>query len=122
MKHKKILFVDDEEDWRTVVAEVLRGIGHEVVTAADASEAMRLTDGDHLGLVIMDLNLAGESGLTLMDYLRCNQPNGVPFILYTGMEQDEATLEAMRQTGMSEYLRKGRMQELVGAVRRSFQD
>jgi len=113
----KILFVDDEEGWRTMVAEVLSGIGYEVVTAADASEAMQLVDGDCLGLIILDLNLAGESGLTLMDYLRCNQRAGVPIMVYTGLEHDQNGIAAVRQAGVNRYLRKGPMQELVGAVR-----
>jgi CheY-like chemotaxis protein len=116
---ERILFVDDEEGWRTMVAEVLRGVGYEVVTAANGSEAMHLVDGGNLGTIILDLNLAGEDGLTLMGYLHCNQPGGVPVILYTGMEHDEATVAAMRAAGANEYLRKGPMEELVGAVRRS---
>lgn len=119
MEKKKILFVDDEEEWRTVVAAALSEIGHEILTAADASEAMRLMEGVSLGLIILDLNLAGESGLTLMKYLRHNQP-GVPVLLYTGLEHDEGTVEAMRQAGADQYLRKGPMEDLVGAVRRSF--
>jgi DNA-binding response OmpR family regulator len=116
---KKILFVDDEEEWRTVVAAALSGIGHAVLTAADASEAMHLTEGTSLGLIILDLDLAGESGLDLMKYLRHNQP-GVPIILYTGLERDEAAVVAMQHAGADQYLRKGPLEELVEAVRRSF--
>ncbi|MEK7708041.1 MAG: response regulator, partial [Verrucomicrobiota bacterium] len=90
-----------------------------VLTAADASEALRLTEGVSLGLIILDLNLAGESGLALMKYLRHNQP-GVPVILYTGMEHDADAVVAMWAAGADQYLRKGPMEELVGAVRRSF--
>ncbi len=101
-----------------MVAAALVGIGHEVLVAADASEAMRLTDRVHLGLIILDLNLAGENGLTRMIYLRHNQP-GVPVILHTGREHDEAAVVAMRQAGANQNLRKGPMEELVEAVRGS---
>ena len=117
---KKILFVDDDEHWRSVVAITLTGAGHEVLTAADASQAMALTEGASLGLIILDLNLAGESGLALMKYLRHNQPD-VPVILYTGMEHDDATVVSMLQQGASQYLRKGVMEDLVKPVRTSFQ-
>lgn len=116
---KKILFVDDEEDWRTVVSTTLKGAGHEVITAADASEAMRLSEGVKLGLIILDLNLAGESGVMLMRYLRRNHP-GVPFLIYTGLEHDEEAVGKMLMQGASQYLRKGPMEELVKAVNRSF--
>ena len=116
---KKILFVDDDEHWRSIVTLALKEVGHEILAAADASQAMALTEGVELGLIILDLNLAGESGLNLMKYLRHNQP-GVPIILYTGMEHDDATVAAMLTQGASQYLRKGSMELLVGAVRRSF--
>ena len=116
---KKILFIDDDEHWRSVVTIALKGVGHEVLAAADASQALALTEGVKLGLIILDLDLGGESGLNLMKYLRHNQP-GVPIILYTGMEHDDATVKAMLTQGASQYLPKGSMELLVNAVRRSF--
>ncbi len=116
---KKILFVDDEEDWRTVVSATLKSAGHEVLAARDASEAMRLSEGASLGLIILDLNLAGESGAMLMRFLRRNHP-GVPFLIYTGLEHDEEAVSKLLLQGASQYLRKGPMEELVKAVNRSF--
>ena len=116
---KKILFIDDEEDWREIVATTLKGVGHDVMTAKDASEAMQLSEGVKLGLIILDLNLAGESGMMLMRFLRKNHPD-VPILLYTGMEHDEAAVKAMLLQGAAQYLRKGSMDDLVKAVTRSF--
>jgi DNA-binding response OmpR family regulator len=61
---KKTLVVDDEEDWR-VRTSVSRKRGFEVVVAADASEAMRQAEEPHVGLIILDDYLGGESGLIL---------------------------------------------------------
>lgn len=116
---KKILFVDDEADWREIVATTLKGVGHDVLTARDASEAMRQTEGVKLGLIILDLNLAGENGVMLLRFLRRNHPD-VPIILYTGMEHDEEAVKAMLLQGAAQYLRKGSMEDLVKAVGRSF--
>lgn len=116
---KKILFVDDDEHWRSVVGITLKGVGHDVLTAKDASEAMRLCEGSDLGLIILDLDLDGENGLMLMKFLRRNQPD-VPILLFTGMEHDEEAVKRMLFQGASQYLKKGSMDELVKAVRRSF--
>ena len=116
---KKILFVDDEEDWREIVAATLKGVGHEVMTAKDASEAMQLSEGVKLGLIILDLNLAGENGVMLMRFLRRNHPE-VPILVYTGMQHDEAAVKSMLLQGAAQYLRKGSMDDLVKAVTRSF--
>src|SRR5580704_9890445 len=71
---KKILFVDDENDWREVAEMYLKDSGYEVVTARDATEALSRTEGVDLGLIILDLNLAGENGLMLMKFLKRNHP------------------------------------------------
>ena len=116
---KKILYVDDEQTWREMVAEALKAVGHEVLTAKDASEAMEQSDGINLGLIILDLNLAGESGLMLMRFLRRNHPT-IPILLYTGQDHDEERVRSMLLQGAAQYLRKGTMKELVQAVGRSF--
>jgi DNA-binding response OmpR family regulator len=111
----KVLFIDDDAGWREVASAALQGAGYEVVTAQDASEAMEIADGLDLGLIILDLNLAGESGLTFMKYLRHNHPD-VPILLFTGMEHDDSTVRAMLDQGADQYLRKGSTEELIVTV------
>jgi DNA-binding NtrC family response regulator len=117
---KRILLVDDEAGIRSLAAEALERVEYEVLTAADASEALCLAEGADLGLIILDLNLAGESGLALMKFLQRNHP-GVRIILYTGMEHEYSEVADMMQKGAHRYVRKGTMEELVQAVRSSFQ-
>lgn len=116
---KKILFIDDEADWREIVATTLKGVGHDVMTAKDGSEAMQLSEGVKLGLIILDLNLAGESGMMLMRFLRRNHPE-VPILVYTGTEHDDQAVKGMLLQGAAQYLRKGSMDDLIKAVTRSF--
>ena len=114
---KKILFVDDNKDWRAMVTTALSGAGFEVVTAADASEAMKLANETELRLVILDLNLGGESGLMLMKFIRENHPD-LPILLYTGIDHDDGTIAAMLREGADRYLHKGSMDELIETVRK----
>src|SRR6476646_6581864 len=111
----KVLFIDDDPKWREMVSVTLQGGGYEVITAQDASEAMEKGQGVKLGLIILDLNLAGESGLTLMKFLRHNYPD-VPILLFSGMEHDDSTVRAMLDDGADQYLRKGGSEELIVTV------
>jgi CheY-like chemotaxis protein len=111
----KILFVDDENDWRYMATMYLTDSGYEVWTARDAAEALRQAGRVRPDLIILDLNLGGESGLMVMKLLKEKHPE-VPVLLYTGMEHDEATIQDMLREGAQQYLRKTTMGDMLRAV------
>ena len=113
---KRILFVDDEDDWRYMATMYLMDAGYEVWTARDSAEALRQAGRSRLDLIILDLNLGGESGLVIMKLLKEKHP-GVPVLLYTGMDHDEGAVQAMLRDGAHQYLRKTTMGEMLRAVR-----
>lgn len=112
---KRILFVDDETDWRFMASEYLKDAGYEVLTAKDGSEALSHLAQARLDLVILDLNLGEESGLDLLQQLKQVQPD-VPVLIYTGMEHDYATVRGMLDQGAYQYLRKGTLGEMLTSV------
>ncbi len=67
---KHILLVEDHEDTRTTLESLLRRHKHEVWAAASAQEALKLAAENDFDLVISDIGLPDESGLTLMEQLR----------------------------------------------------
>lgn len=115
MGRKKILYVDDENDWRRMVSTFFKVAGYQVVTAKDGSEALAETEGVGLGAIILDVNLAGEDGIMLMKYLNHNHPD-VPIILYTGLPHDDESIQVLLAAGAHQYLRKGSMGELLKCV------
>lgn len=61
-----VLVVDDEADFRTIIAETLTWAGHDVTTAADVREARTVLASEHPDVVIADLNLGpGPTGVVL---------------------------------------------------------
>jgi CheY-like chemotaxis protein len=112
---RKILFVDDENDWRYMATMYLTDAGYEVWTARNTAEALRQAGRVKPDLIILDLNLGGESGLAVMKLLKEEHP-GVPVLLYTGMEHDQTSVQAMLREGAQQYLRKTTMGEMLRAV------
>ena len=112
---KRILYVEDLEEWRSLVSSLLTPEGFEVVAAKDASEAMHAFDSAQFDLVILDLRLERESGIMLMRFLKRNHPE-VPILLYTGLDHDDTTIEHLLKEGAEGYLHKGKMEELLTAV------
>ena len=113
---KKILFVDDDLVCRKLVGAYLQNSGYEVLTAQDATEAMVMAEGGNLSLIILDLDLEGESGLMLMKFLKRNN-SAVPIILYTGLSHDDKHTLEMLKEGAHQYVQKGPVADLGKAVK-----
>jgi DNA-binding response OmpR family regulator len=112
---KKILFVDDENDWRFMATIYLKESGFEVLTAINGEEAATQAQVARPDLILLDLHLQGESGLDVMRLLKQKAPKA-PILLYTGRDHDEETVALMLRQGAHGYLRKGTMGEMLQAV------
>jgi two-component system, OmpR family, response regulator len=77
-----ILVVDDEREICTLVQGYLSSEGYRVSTAQDGADMRRVIAQSPVDLVILDLMLPGEDGLTLARWLRENFPIGI--IMLTG--------------------------------------
>lgn len=60
---KTILIVDDSFSLRHTLAIALRGVGYEVVEAADGLEGLALLDGRKINLIISDVNMPNLDGI-----------------------------------------------------------
>ncbi|HTO10058.1 MAG TPA: GAF domain-containing protein [Candidatus Binatia bacterium] len=80
----RILLVDDEEEVRRALAEMLASEGHAVVTAADGAEALRRLDADpNIELVVTDLVMPAMTGWELTVAVKARRP-ALPVGVITG--------------------------------------
>jgi DNA-binding response OmpR family regulator len=70
----RILVVEDDPDIRSMTASILRVAGAEVDEASSASEALSCLDRHDFEALILDWNLAGETGGVLLEKLRERSP------------------------------------------------
>jgi len=70
----KVLMVDDEPDARDIVAVLLRRAGAHVTTAESAKQALELLPNLRPDVLVSDLGMPGEDGLTLMRSVRRLSP------------------------------------------------
>jgi len=113
-----ILLVEDHSDTGRVIAQLLKGAGHDVVHAKTATEAFDCFQRGRFNFIISDIGLPDESGLALMRRLRSVRPSltGLCMTGY-GMESDQ---QACFAAGFSEHLAKPvDVQRLLAAINRT---
>ncbi|MFB2550655.1 response regulator [Ensifer soli] len=98
-----LLIVDDDRRIRDLLNRYLAEKGFRVTSAADAAEARRKLEGLDFDLLIVDVMMPGENGMSLTRSLRGGK--SVPIILLTARAEQEARIEGL-ESGADDYVAK----------------
>jgi len=90
-----VILVDDEARLRDVLVRSIKSIGHDVVGAGSAEEALRVLKESPRDVAIVDLNLPGMSGMDLFATLRQKHP-AMQVIVLTGFGDLDTAQQAIR--------------------------
>lgn len=101
---RKILVVDDDQDFRWIMSNALRGAEYEVIQAQDGKEAMSLLEKDIPDLVLLDYRMPGQNGLDVAREMKERIP-AVPIIIITAYAEVASAVEAMKM-GVYDYITK----------------
>lgn len=118
----RVLVVEDSEELTQFLEGLLTLNSYEVVSAHNGVEAMvALTapESETPHAVLLDLGLPLESGVSVLTFLRNVMQSGLPVIVLTG-RQDPDDEAAVRQLGISAYLRKpASPEQILAAIARA---
>lgn len=98
-----ILVCDDEPDVRDMLREYLVKRGFTVRTAADSEELRASLENDRVDLILLDINMPGEDGLTTLRSLRST--NQVPVVMLTAAGEVIDRIVGL-EMGADDYLAK----------------
>ena len=99
-----ILIVDDEPNIRKLLAGVLEDEGYSVSTAADAEEAEARLGRENIDLALLDVQLPGEDGLSLLKRWQKDDVH-LPVIMMSGHGTIRTAVEATR-SGALDFIEK----------------
>ena len=99
-----ILIVDDDTRIRTLLTEFLCQNGFRVTSAATAEEARRKIAGLEFDLLILDVMMPGENGISLARSMRGDERH-VPILMLTARSETEERIEGL-EAGADDYLPK----------------
>jgi two-component system phosphate regulon response regulator OmpR len=98
-----LLIVDDDERIRTLLQKFLMRHGFLVTAARDAAHARRILSGLEFDMIVLDVMMPGEDGLTLTRALR--ETMQTPILLLTAKGETDNRIEGL-EAGADDYLGK----------------
>ena len=109
-----ILVVDDDQDIRALVGELLERAGHGVIKAPDGESALKLFYSRKPDLVVLDVSMPGLDGWEVLNRIR--ELSDVPVLMLTARAEELEKVRGLR-AGADDYVTKpfGR-QELLARV------
>lgn len=111
---REVVIVDDDEGFVATLAAILKSEGYRVVTHHALDQALEYMGSHRPDFLITDLRLGAQSGWTLVDFVRLNQPD-LPVVVVTGFV-DEWQDVALR-LGTPVFLKPFDPEDLLGFLR-----
>lgn len=102
----KILVVDDEPDCLSIIQCRLEWCHHEVITATNGADALKVAESERPDMVLLDTNMPVMNGLEMLERMRRNPAlKDTPVIMVTALceRQDIAAASAF---GVADYVTK----------------
>ena len=111
----KLLVVDDDAELRELISAFLSKQGYDIVTVGDGASMDRALAKGDIDLVILDLMLPGEDGLSIARRLK--QTGDIPIIIVSAQGEDVDRIVGL-EVGADDYMGKPfNPRELLARVR-----
>ncbi|MBU4069026.1 MAG: sigma-54 dependent transcriptional regulator [Proteobacteria bacterium] len=101
---KNILVVDDDDDFRWAIGNVLRAGGYKVTQAQDGEEALKLLEKDIPDLILLDYRMPGRDGISVSADIKKRIP-ALPIIMITAYAEVKYAVKAIKM-GVYDYVTK----------------
>lgn len=113
----RILLADDHADVRSLVAEVLRDQGHDVLVFEDGRQALDGASSQHVDVLITDFDMPGLDGVELCRKLRLSRPR-LPAVLMSSRCGEAGWKPPQPMVCLAKPFRR---QQLLDAINRALQ-
>jgi CheY-like chemotaxis protein len=104
---RKVLVIDDDEQFLYYVVMLLARAGHDVFSLQDGSRAQAVLQAERIDAIVTDLYMPNVDGLEILGLMRRYAP-GVPVIGISGggLKADDPCIRAMKVLGATVVLPK----------------
>src|ERR1043166_5312650 len=115
---KRILVVEDEEDNRRIVRDLLTSVGYEIIEAVTGEEGVKAAETQLPDLILMDIQLPGLDGYEATRRIKANPDlRHIPIIVVTSYALSGDDVKAF-EAGCDAYVPKPFVpRELLAKIR-----
>ena len=106
----KILIIEDDEHINNLVATLLEANGYQTLSAYSCEDGMMMYASHRPDLVVLDLGLPDQDGMTFLKRLR--KDSLTPVIVLSARSDEKDKVEAL-DMGANDYINKFRMEKAI---------
>jgi DNA-binding NtrC family response regulator len=120
MRKPRLLLVDDEIPFTTNLLKLLSRRGYEVSAVNDGDSALRVVQEREFDVVILDQNMPGKDGISVLRELKRKHPH-LEVVILTGYGSVDMALKGF-ELGIYDYTSKPiQLSDLEAKIRQAFQ-
>ncbi len=114
---KKILVIEDEEDVRSTIVDILDSAGYIPIQASDGIEALKLLENNIPDLIISDIMMPGLNGYEVLEHFqKMSSTSNIPFIFLSAKGTGPDIRQGMNG-GADDYITKPfRVKDLLQSI------
>ena len=99
-----ILIIDDEKDNTEIIKDILEDVNYSTMLARSAAEAKVILAANHFDLILMDVWMPGQDGISLLSEWHAEGFN-TPVVMMSGHAEPSDIVKAMK-LGAVDFLKK----------------
>ena len=111
----KIVFVDDELDMLGTVRNVFTELGHEVHTAEDGNDGLRLILQEEPDLAFVDVRLGGLRGIEVLRQVKAQKAH-LKIVIFTGFNDSKIDADALKHGAVMCLHKPVGLQDLINVI------
>jgi DNA-binding response OmpR family regulator len=116
LKHT-ILIVDDDNDTRLLLRDILEEAGFRVLQATDGLDALKKLNGQPVDMVVTDRAMPHMDGMALLSKLRDRSP-ALPVLMVSGYGEESFWSQAIGRGAKDYLLKPFKSEEVVTQIRK----
>ena len=116
---KRILVVDDDEDTRSLLCQILENEGYEFLQAADGLEALERLKNETVDLIMTDRAMPRMDGMAFMVTLR-EQQSTIPILMISAYGEETFWSQAIGLGAIDYLLKPFKLEDVVRVVEKAF--